>query len=202
VTFTYLAPAAAGLTYSTLGLWSKPADLASAAGMEIGGAFSLGVLTRGNDLPTSGTASYAGFFVGRYANSVGGPGLPAVGVYAVGANANATVNFSGAGSVGFSTVNTEIRPELGGGALGPAQAAPRLDLSATGMPISRTSTTNLFAGTVSSFAGGLTGTISGAFYGRPDTGTSMPPEMGGTLSVNNPGGTESMVGGFALKKTP
>lgn len=201
VTFIYLDPDAAGLTYSTLGLWSKPADRPSAAGMEIGGAFSLGVVTRGNDLPTSGTASYGGFFVGRYAISATGVGLPAVGVYAVGANASASVDFSGAGSVDFSTVNTQIRPDVGG-ALGAAVDAPRLDLSATGMAITRTSTTNLFSGTVDSFAGGLTGTFSGAFYGRPDTGTSVPPEMGGTLSVSNPGGTESMVGGFALQKTP
>jgi hypothetical protein len=198
VTFIYLDPDAAGLTYSTLGLWSKPADLSTAAGMEIGGAFSLGVVTRGNDLPTSGTANYSGFFVGRYAISATDPSLPDDGVYAVGANASATVNFSGAGSVGFSTTNTQIRLETGG-ALGAAQAAPRLDLSATGMAITRTSTTNLFSGTVDSFAGGLTGTISGAFYGRPDTGTSVPPEMGGTVTVTNGSGTESMVGGFALQ---
>jgi hypothetical protein len=198
VTFIYLDPAVAGLTYSTLGLWSKPADLSTAAGMEIGGAFSLGVVTRGNDLPTSGTANYTGFFVGRYAISATGVGLPAVGVYAVGANASATVDFSGAGSVDFSTLNTQIRPDVGG-ALGLAVDAPRLDLSATGMAITRTSTTNLFSGTVDSFAGDLTGTISGAFYGRPDTGTSVPPEMGGTVTVTNGSGTESMVGGFALK---
>jgi hypothetical protein len=201
VTFTYLDPAAAGLTYSTLGLWSKPAHLASAAGMVIGGVVSMGVVTRGNDLPTSGTANHTSFFVGRYAISAAGTGLPAVGIYAVGANANATVNFSAAGTVGFSTTNTQIRLETGG-ALGTAEAVPRLDLSATGMAITRTSTANLFAGTVNSVAVGLTGTINGAFYGRPNTGTSVPPEMGGTLSVNNPGGTESMVGGFALKKTP
>jgi hypothetical protein len=199
VTFTYLAPAAAGLTYSTLGLWSKPADLASAVGMEIGGVFSLGVVTRGNDLPTSGTASYSGFFVGRYAISATDVGLPAEGVYALGANASGTVNFS-AGSVGFSTANTQIRLEGVGGALGVAESASRLDLSATGLPITRTSTANLFSGTVDSVAGGLTGTINGAFYGRPDTGSSVPPEMGGTVTVTNGLGTEFMIGGFALKK--
>lgn len=191
VSFTYLDPEQAGLTYSTLGLWSKPSDVSTS---ELGGAFSLGVVTRGNDLPTSGSASYAGFFIGRYATSdTVTVGAPAVGIYAVGANATAQANF-GTGTVAFQTLNTQIRLE--GAGLGPAQAASHLNLNASGLPITGT-TGNLFTGPVTTSA--LTGTISGAFYGRPDTATSVPPEMGGVVSVTNAGGSQTMVGGFALK---
>lgn len=197
VTFLYLSPAAAGFSYSTLGLWSKPSDVSA---LQIGGAFSLGVVTRGSDLPSSGTANYAGFLVGRYATSDTDVGAPTPGIYAVGANASAQVTFGPAGRVSFRTLNTQIRPEGVGGALGAAQTATHLDLNAPPMPISGDATTNAFSGPVIT-TGGLAGSLGGAFYGRPDTATSVPPEMGGVVSVNKSvvGGTQTMVGGFALK---
>lgn len=195
VRFIYLDPAAAGFAYTTLGLWSKAAALPAAAGTDIGGAFSLGVVTRGSDLPTSGGASYAGFFVGRCATSDTSIGAPPVGIYAVGANATAQATFGAGGAVAFQTLNTQIRLESGG-SLGAAQSASHLNLNASGLPITGT-TGNLFTGPVT--AGSLTGTISGAFYGRPDTATSVPPEMGGVVSVTNGSGSQTMVGGFALK---
>src|SRR5205823_6564573 len=83
----------AGLRYSTLGLWSKPSS--SAPDTQIGGAFAFGVLTRNVDLPTSGTATYTGPFIGRYADGSA--------LYTVGAGARAEADFA-ARTAGFSTL--------------------------------------------------------------------------------------------------
>ncbi len=219
VTFTYLDPGSASfpLTYSALGIWTKPTTTTNGSldlsWSEIGGAFSAGVLTRGIDLPTTGTASYDGYFIGRYATSVDNltPGVLA-GNYLVGANAHAGVDFSiaGAGGVTFATSNSQIS----GGALATPVAESRLDLTTlTPMTITRTSTGNSFQGTVVSKD--VTGffqsapanpNISGAFYGPPATtgvnpGDFAPRELGGALGVSNSTG-QGMVGSFALKKTP
>lgn len=202
VTFLYLDPDSVNLTYSAMGLWSKPTSLGSPNdGTVVGGAFSIGVLTRGSDLPTSGTATYDGFFVGRYATSdTDTMGAPAPGTYAVGANAHGDVDFGGPGSVVFSTLNTNIALEGPGVTLGAPVAAPRLDLLSSPMTIARTATSATFTGNIST--DDMSGTISGAFYGRPTTiGTpAAPPELGGALSVVNDANTQSMVGGFTLKR--
>jgi hypothetical protein len=200
VTFTYLDPAKLSLNYSTFGMWSKPSM--SSSGTEVGGTFSAGVLTRGIDLPTTGTASYNGFFIGRYATSDTTAGYPAVGTYVVGANAHADVNFGGTGAVTtFSTSNTQISQEIGGGTLAPPILEQRLDLHTTApMPITRTSTSNSFVGgpgTLTTSGFGMTGEIKGGFYGPP-AGATAPPELGGALAVAS--GTQTMVGSFGLKK--
>ena len=195
VTFTFVNPASASFTlnYSTLGMWSKPIT-SSADWQQVGGAFSAGVLTRGVDLPTTGSADYAGYFIGRYATSVTTL-APAPGTYIVGANANATANF-GTDLVTFFTSNTHIAPESGGPSV---VAAPGLDFTSAAMPITRTSTSNSFAG-VGTTANGLSGQVAGALYGPPATTTPFaPPELGGALSVGN-GTDQNMVGSFALKK--
>jgi len=204
VTLIYLDPNSATflLTYSTLGLWSKPnmSATTSATWPEVGGAFSAGVLTRGIDLPTTGSADYKGYFIGRYATSDITAGMPPRGTYIVGANAQSHVEFSGAGAVTFSTSNTQISKEGSLGSLGAPSLEPRLDLSTTvPMTITGTSTSNGFGGTVTTSIG-LSGPIQGAFYGPPATTAPFaPPEAGGSLSVTN-GSTQSMVGSFALKK--
>jgi len=220
VTFTYLDPTSLTfpLTYSALGIWTKPTTTGTSGGLdlswpEIGGAFSAGVLTRGVDLPTTGTASYDGYFIGRYATSVDNltPGVLG-GNYLVGANAHADADFSitGAGGVTFSTSNSQIS----GGALATPVAESRLDLTTlTPMTITRTSTGNSFEGVVVSKD--VTGffqsapanpNVSGAFYGPPATtgvtpGDFAPRELGGALGVSNSTG-QGMVGSFALKKNP
>jgi len=209
VTFIYLDPTSASfpLKYSALGMWTKPTDPLNLSWPEVGGAFSAGVMTRGVDLPTTGSAQYEGYFIGRYATSLnqstGGSDTSAhsAGTYIVGANASATATFGAAGSVMFQTTNTFITPEAGG----PAVAESRLNLTSTAMPIVATSTSNGFAGAVGTgatgFFAGAPGTIAGAFYGPPATTTPFaPPEAGGALSVNNP--TQSMVGSFAVKTPP
>ena len=197
VTFTYLDPSAIGLNYSVLGIWEKPTTTGIGGAQDsdwpyVGGAFSAGVLTRGIDLPTTGSASYSGYFLGRYVTSVAsGPAAP--GTYLVGANASATANF-GAGTVSLSTSGTFIAPDSGGIPF----AMSGLDLTANTMPIVRDPTSNSFGGNASTTSG-LSGPIQGGFYGPPaTTGDYAPPELGGSLSVTN--GTESMAGSFALKK--
>ena len=208
VTFIYLDPTSTSfpLRYSVLGLWAKPTTTSAGSPdpfwPEVGGAFSAGVLTRGIDLPTTGSAGYAGYFVGRYATS--DATLPySPGTYIVGANASATADFS-ARTVMFQTANTYIAPEAGGAAF----AEPKLDLMSTPMTILAGSTTNSFTGSVGSknlatgFFPSTTGKITGGFYGAPDTSTglpSSPPELGGSLSVGN-GVDKELVGGFALVK--
>jgi len=203
VTLTYLDPTLSGLKYSTLGIWSKVATGSPTTWPEVGGAFSAGVLTRGIDLPTTGHATYNGYFIGRYATSVAiTPGVPVGGTYLVGANAQAFADFSATptGGVTFTTSNTQIS---GGGLLAPV-AESRLNLTSTLMPISRTSSTsNSFAGAVGTASTGFfpntPGQIVGGFYGPP-TGTTPPPEAGGSLTVSN--SNQSMVGSFAVIKTP
>ena len=182
VTFTYVDPASFSLTYSALGMWAKPTTTNGGSPdpnwPQIGGAFSAGVLTRGIDLPTTGFANYSGYFIGRYATSA--PSGPAPGTYIVGANASATADF-GAGTVSFSTVNTNIALE--GGTPGTPFAMSGLDLTSGSMPIARTSTSNSFGGFVST-SNSLSGPIQGGFYGPPaTTGDFAPPELGGSLSV-------------------
>lgn len=203
VTFTYLDPSSPSfpLNYSTLGMWTKLTTVGSATWPEVGGAFSGGIVTRGVDLPTTGTAAYNGYFLGRYVTS---SPFPTVGTYVVGANAHAQVDFSGAGAVTFSTSSTNISKELSGGGLGPPQPELNLNLSSASMTISRTTTSNSFAGgagtLTNAFGMGVTGQIKGAFYGAPAfTVPYAPPEMGGSLAVSNSTNTQTMVGSFALK---
>jgi len=204
VIFTYQDPNSASfpLRYSTLGMWSKLTTVSPTRWSEVGGPFSAGVLTRGIDLPITGTASYDGFFIGRFATSdTTDPSLPA-GTYIVGANAHVeVVNFSGVGAVTVSTSNTHISQEMDGGLLMGPVAEPRLDLTNTTlMPIVRTSaSSNSFTGEISPKPNGFdlgTGEIKGSFYGPP-AGAGPPPELGGALAIGST--TQRLVGSFGLK---
>lgn len=197
VTFTYLNPSSPSfpLNYSTLGSWTEPTGASPWSSM--GGWFSIGILTRGIDLPTSGSATYNGYFVGQYVTS--DPTAPVgSGTYLVGANAQAQVDFGGNGGKGavtFSTSNTH----LSGGGLASPQLENSLNLStSSSMTITRTVTSNSFSGTVST-ANGLSGHIGGSFYGKPaSTSPYAPPEMGGAAVASNSTNTQSVTGSFAL----
>lgn len=193
VSFIYLDPSAAGLTYSTLGLWSKPSS--TAGHPDVGAAFSIGVVTRPQDLPILGSATYNGFMVGRYTDGST--------MYAVGADAQAVAHFSVSGSnpaslVDFHTSNTLI---FGGALLSPS-APPGfptgLDLSGTltYVPSSNKLTGDLTATGVGT--GTLTGPATAKYYGPPTGAQATPAEFGGTFFVGNP--TQQMNGSFALKK--
>ena len=80
-------------------------------------------------------------------------------------------------------------------------AEPRLDLTSTGIPFTRTSTSNSFVGGPGTLTNGFGMNengqlgIGGAFYGPPTV--TAAPELGGSLAVGNP--NQSLVGSFALK---
>ena len=178
--------AALDLRYSTMGIWES-ADPTLATQEILGGAFSLGVLTAGNDIPLTGTASYAGRLVGTYSD--------AGQRYSVGANAAATANFS-ARTVDLTTANSVV-VQQGGGAL---ISNPGLNIvqgrfaydagtnalktqHANGLPVVTADPTTPMQGS------GL-----GFFYGP------QAAELGGTVFVENAGAQRQMTGGFALKK--
>jgi hypothetical protein len=184
VSFTYLDLAAAGMTYSTLGLWSKPSTVV--ANTEVGGAFAFGVLTRGVDIPTSAlaNATYTGPFVGRYADGTD--------VYTVGATATAAADFSSR-TVTFNTTNSRRSGTLDLG----------LNLTGTLMYAAGTNSLEGPVATVTP-AHGMSGIAKGAFFGPGGStvATSAPAELGGVVAVSNSPTTpdKSMVGSFALKK--
>jgi hypothetical protein len=193
VDFAYLDLAAAGMVYSTLGLWSKrsTADPGTRTvldpGTVLGGAFAFGVLTRGADLPTTATATYTGPFAGRVADPIGQA------IYRVGAIATATADF-GARSVSFTT-EASLR-----GFQDFVIPDSKLDLIGT---MTYAPGTNSLTGTVATKPGGydMSGTLKGAFFGPPGTAAPFaPPELGGVVAVSNTTTNKSMVGAFALKK--
>jgi hypothetical protein len=193
VSFIYLDPASsAGLTYSTLGLWSKPT---SVPGTDVGGALSIGMVTRPQDLPIlPGTiATYNGFMVGRYADGVD--------TYLVGANATATATFTPGpnSTVTFSTSDTRIAQEIGGALdLSPSVSQSLLNLSGT---LIYNAGSNSLTGTLTApgvVGGPMTGTATAKYYGPPTAPQATPAEFGGAFFVEN--GSKQMNGSFALKK--
>ena len=189
VAFVDLDLAAAHMTYSTLGLWIKPSRDAPLV-REVGGGFSFGVLTRGVDLPTTGSATYNGWMIGRYADGAQ--------TFTVGATAAATANFGttpvgtvGGRSVAFSTSGTTTTNSVGATAL-----ATTLNLSGA---FTYTPGSNQLNATFTS-GNGMTGPASASFYGPPATTAPFaPPEFGGAYAVQN-AGNQSMVGAFGLKR--
>jgi hypothetical protein len=185
VNFTYLDLTAAGLTYSTLGVWDKTSTVQ--ATRQLGGAFAFGVLTRGQDLPTTNSATYNGPMIGRYADGAG--------VFAIGASATAVANF-GTRSVAFSTSNTTKTLLSGAGTNG---LDSTLNLSGT---LNYLPGNNSLASTATGItSNNMSGIGRAAFFGPPGTTAPFaPPELGGVVAVSNSTGSQTLVGSFALKR--
>jgi hypothetical protein len=177
-TILYLDLAASGMQYSTIGGWDRPATTSpNSFAVPAGGVVVFGVPTRTSEIPTTGTAEYAGQFIGRYSNDEDG----ARGVRIVGASARATANF-GSGVVDFNTTNSHANGE------------PNAALNLTGRMTSGMRT-NQMSGTASAPAGGgMTGTMKGSFYGP------AAAELSGTVSVRSEFFQHTLIGGFATKK--
>ncbi|MEW5709458.1 MAG: transferrin-binding protein-like solute binding protein [Pseudomonadota bacterium] len=175
---TFFEPQALGLRYSALGIWEY--ETSPGANPSQGGYFSMGAITHGSDIPISGSATYNGKLIGTYTDGTA--------VYAVGANASATADFTFTSpSVTLSTSDTQVVQK---GTSNPP--TPRVDLNLSGK-LTYPGGTNNLTGTLTT-TNNLTGPASARFYGP------QAAELGGTFFVKNASDTEQMVGGFALKK--
>jgi len=166
-----------GWSYQSYGIWMTGFNSSSGT---VGSA-SVGTLTTGAVIPTSGSATFTGNTGGMYVKANGTP-------YFYGADMSANVNFA-TRSLAFSTTNSGISPQLAG----TYTATNGLNMTGT---LSYAAATNLYSGTVTTAGGGgvgvLTGTATGKFYGP------SAQEIGGTLAVRN--GLEALTSGFGGKR--
>jgi hypothetical protein len=184
VAVQYLDLAASGMEYSTVGLWARPGT--QAGNSEIGGAAAFGIMTKASDIPTTGTASYNGSFMGIYGDT-------ALGIFNVGAKASATANF-GSGQVSFETTNS-----FRSATPGISASDPSLDLQGTMlMNTLNGNRINSMSGTVETKQPGMAGQMVGQFFGPPSPTSGAPKEMSGVVQVSN-GSTKAMQGAFGMR---
>lgn len=170
----YVDSTGIGFSYVALGQWAS-----TTGNTAIGGFIPIGFETRGADIPTTGTASYAGFLAGLYTPpNVTEPLI-------VGANAAASADF-GARSISFSTVNSVTTPSAT--ATPVFTPSPGLNLSGT---LTYAPGVNQASGTLTS-VNGMTGQAVGRFYGP------QAQELGGSTVVTGAAG--GMAAGFILRQ--
>jgi hypothetical protein len=166
-----------GWSYQSYGVWMSGYN--SSAGTV--GAASVGTLTTGSAIPTSGTGNFTGNFGGMYVTSAGTH-------YFAAADMTANVNFA-TRSIAFATTNSGIGQYVN------STFTSKSGLNMTGT-LTYSAATNQFSGATTTAGGGgvgvLTGTTTGKFYGPTAT------EIGGTLAVRN--GLEALAGGFGGKR--
>ncbi len=176
--------------YSALGTWQHRPDPNSF--VFFGGSGVVGVATRAADLPRTGTASYAGPFLGRYNDDAD--------QYLVSATARSLANF-GTGVVSFETTGTQATPTTDAD----MRPWPALDLTGSMTFLSSGGARrNALRGTVSTKPGGLSlrGELRGLFFG-PSSATSAPPELGGSVAANQPdtgGEGRNLTGAFIMRR--
>jgi hypothetical protein len=182
-----LDPRSAGLSYSTLGMWMHQPD-GSITPTHVG-VLAVGAETRSSDIPTTGSANYNGVMTGIYANEGR--------LYRVGATAAAQANF-GTRTIALNTAGSQ-RVELDAPAAAPVADAG-LDLSGT---LTYDPGRNVLVNSGSFRTTGNrmpTGYARGRFFGP------AAAELGGSFFVRNgsstgsANNTETMSGGFVLKK--
>jgi hypothetical protein len=160
-----------GWEYQTYGVW-----LTGQNGAGTAGAVSAGSITPVTGMPATGSAT----FVGNALGVVSGVGLPG---YATAAGMTANTNF-GNRTIAFATSGTVASAFNGSGAF----SAPGLNLNGT---LSYSAGSNQFSGAATS-ASGLTGTVTGQFYGPTAN------EIGGTYNLSGSAGF--MGGAFGGKR--
>jgi hypothetical protein len=178
----------AGYSYQTFGSYLKvPGDFRTLEE----GYFSAGIPTL-SLLPSSGTAAYAGKVTGSLVDA------PARDPGETVATVTATVNFA-AGTVTIATTGTTSISNNADPATSPA-ANPALDFNGV---LVFAPGSNTFSGPVST-ANGMTGNVTGRFYGlgipatTPSKAVGSPPELGGTFAVFATG-VGAMQGAFGGK---
>jgi hypothetical protein len=169
-----------GWSYQSYGVWITNINGSSGT---VGGG-SVGSLTTGVAIPTTGTANFSGTSAGVYSNSIGD-------AYLTGSSMSASVNFA-TRSLGFATTGTQILLSNG-----TWQSTSGLNTTGT---LSYASGTNLVTGSNLATAGGggvavmTGGTVTGKFYGPAAN------ELGGTFAVRAGAGVESYTGAFGSKR--
>jgi hypothetical protein len=171
-----LHPDTAGLQYTTLGAWGY--SQSATANTQYDGRFILGTATRVRDIPTTGTATYAGLMFGTLVNGSA--------IYDVSAHATAQADF-GVRSVAFATDLSVRSPRAGGAAI----ADPALNLSGT---LTYAAGSNSLAGQLATSGGDMSGRAVARFYGP------AVRELGGTYFIEKSDKSQQMSGAFAVRR--
>jgi hypothetical protein len=169
-TTLFIDAAEVGYNYQTFGLWGT-GDNASAGYL---GAGSFGAQTASGSVPAAGIASYSGVTTGYYADTNSTLHITA-------ASFSSSVNF-GTNTFTASTSGTQ---RASAGAVPATVADANLNISASG-----TLSGASFSGTAA--ATGMSGTMSGRFYGP------VANEMGGTFGMTGVNGT--YIGSFGAAR--
>lgn len=171
-----LNPDTARLNYHTLGSWANiPAPLGTYAS----GYVTLGAATPVAQVPTSGTASYAGLLNAAYT----GPGL----LYEIAAQANATADFA-TRAVTLTTSGSQRLDALTPSSTAVADSG--FNLSGT---LNWTAGTNQLSGILTT-GNGLSGPATAKFFGP------AAEELGGTFDLSVGGSVNRLIGGFGLSQ--
>jgi hypothetical protein len=175
-TLTYVVPGQSvlPLRYSSLGYWEMT-DLTTGVTHSV--ALSFGSRTFGTDIPTTGTASYAGTMIGT---AVEGTAL-----FSLTADAIGTANF-GNRTLAVATNNSMKMDRTSG------ISTPDAGYNLTGT-LSHQMGVNSLSGTLTS-VNGRSGPALGNYYGP------QAAEVGFTFQLNAPGGGQPFAGAAALRK--
>ncbi|HEV2612745.1 MAG TPA: hypothetical protein VGU61_20965 [Noviherbaspirillum sp.] len=148
------------------------------------GAVAFGAVTDPAVVPTTGTASYDGFVTGWYAANGANDPVPVRG------QATITANFA-TRQVTVALRNVVNRDN---NAALPFSFTTTVNMGAAGISVA-----NYMTGALSS--GGLTGGLSGRYFGPVVTGGAGagPAEVAGAMSLSNAAGA-ALIGGFIAKK--
>lgn len=164
-----------GWDYQTFGTWVTGAGTGSGTV----GVASIGWTTSASSVPTTGTATYTGYTGGRYAGSDGTE-------YFTSSNLSASANFASR-SIGVATTNTYKTTSLSS----PGSADSNLNFTGTA---TYSAGSNQFSGAMTT-GSGLTGTLTGLFYGP------SAEEIGGTFGFQAGSGVpETYAGSFGAER--
>ena len=161
-----------GWDYQTFGTWVT----GGGTGSGTVGNYTVGSVSTGSGIPTTGSGTYTGSTGGRYSDALGNDHFTS-------SDLSASANFA-TRSVSLTSSSTATTRDLLA-----VSADANLDFTGT---MTYTAATNNLSGTITT-TGGDTGTVKGQFYGP------AAEELGGTFSLN-PVGLKAFIGAFGAKK--
>lgn len=191
------------LSHTIFGRWAENIPTPALNQADRVGVFAFGSQvsgTGGTAMPTVGTATYTGGFIGVYL--VGPSNLGNNGKFEADGFATLSANFA-TNSMSLSTSNTRIYVSAGQNVAGQSLIPPGLDIPANSNSL--TISGSAYSGSVSGVnapsglrgGGQLIGTVQGQFYG-PDA-----IETGGTFRIGNGASganAEVLIGGFGARR--